>query len=49
MSKADETFFTSVGCMEGRVQEVVAQFGRRKFGARNYCSRPPRVRRVRRG
>jgi len=26
-------FFTSVGCMDGRVQEVVAEFGRKKFGA----------------
>jgi len=32
MSKADETFFTTVGCMDGRVQEVVAEFGRRRFG-----------------
>jgi len=33
MSKADETFFTTVGCMDGRVQKVVAEFGRRRFGA----------------
>lgn len=32
MSDANETFFTSVGCMDGRVQEVVAKFGRSKFG-----------------
>ncbi|EKD65655.1 MAG: hypothetical protein ACD_50C00024G0002 [uncultured bacterium] len=33
MSKAGETFFTSVGCMDGRVQEPIAEFGRQKFGA----------------
>lgn len=33
MSKPDETFLTTVGCMDGRAQEVVAQFGRKKFGA----------------
>ena len=33
MSKAEESFFTTVGCMDGRVQEVVAEFGRNKFGA----------------
>ena len=34
MSDKNETFFTSLGCMDGRVQEVVAEFGRRKFGAK---------------
>jgi len=34
MSKVGETFFTTVGCMDGRAQGVVAEFGRRKFGAR---------------
>lgn len=34
MSQADEAFFTSVGCMDGRVQEPVAAFGRKKFGCR---------------
>jgi hypothetical protein len=34
MSKQDEKFFTSVGCMDGRVQEVVAGFGRKKFRAK---------------
>lgn len=34
MMQASETFFTSVGCMDGRVQEVVAGFGRQKFGAK---------------
>ena len=33
MSKIGETFFTTVGCMDGRAQEVVAEFGRRRFGA----------------
>lgn len=33
MSQAGETFFTVVGCMDGRVQEVVTKFGREKFGA----------------
>lgn len=33
MSHANETFFTTVGCMDGRVQDVVAKFGREKFGA----------------
>ena len=32
MSDAGETFFTSVGCMDGRVQDPVAEFGRQKFG-----------------
>lgn len=33
MSQANETFFTAVGCMDGRVQDVVAKFGRERFGA----------------
>lgn len=33
MSSASETFFTSIGCMDGRVQEPVASYGREKFGA----------------
>jgi len=28
-----ETFFTSVGCIDGRVQDPVARYGRNKFGA----------------
>lgn len=32
MLQINETFFTTVGCMDGRAQAVVAQFGRRKFG-----------------
>lgn len=34
MSKTWETFFTSIGCMDGRVQDAVANFGRQKFGAK---------------
>ena len=33
MSKASETFFTTVGCMDGRAQGVVADFGRKKLNA----------------
>lgn len=33
MSQAGESFFTSVGCMDGRVQEPVLNFGKQKFGA----------------
>lgn len=33
MSQTGEMFFTVVGCMDGRVQEVVSNFGREKFGA----------------
>ena len=33
MSQQNERFFTAVGCMDGRVQEVVAEFGRIRFGA----------------
>jgi len=32
-SDGGQAFFTSVGCMDGRAQEVVAEFGRKKFGA----------------
>jgi hypothetical protein len=33
MSKVDESFFTAVGCMDGRVQDPVAHYGKQKFGA----------------
>ena len=33
MSQAGETFFTSIGCMDGRCQEVVALYGQERFGA----------------
>lgn len=32
MSQAGETFFTSVGCMDGRVVEPIINYGRQKFG-----------------
>lgn len=32
MSQAGETFFTSVGCMDGRSECTVAKWGREKFG-----------------
>ncbi len=31
MSAVGETFFTAIGCMDGRVQDAVAKFGREKF------------------
>lgn len=34
MSEVGETFFTVVGCMDGRIQDAVAAFGRKKFGAK---------------
>lgn len=33
MTNLGETFFTVVGCMDGRVQEAVAAYGKKKFGA----------------
>lgn len=33
MSKVGETFFTSVGCMDGRVHKPVVDFGRKVFSA----------------
>jgi|SRR3989344_6376126 len=33
MPQEGEMFFTVVGCMDGRIQEVMARFGREKFGA----------------
>ncbi|KKQ35269.1 MAG: hypothetical protein US51_C0010G0002 [Microgenomates group bacterium GW2011_GWA2_37_6] len=34
MSDAGDTFFTAIGCMDGRVQDPVAEFGREKFDVR---------------
>ena len=34
MSQAGETFFTSVGCMDGRVQEPVLRYGQQKLGVK---------------
>lgn len=33
MSHTEETFFTSVGCMDGRVQDPIASYGIEKFNA----------------
>src|SRR3989339_1031913 len=33
MSDTSETFFTSIGCMDGRVQNPVANLGRERFEA----------------
>lgn len=33
MSKTGETFFTVIGCMDGRAQEPIRKFGQKKFGA----------------
>ena len=34
MSHTGETFFTSVGCMDGRVQEPISLYGQKKFGVK---------------
>ena len=34
MSHVGETFFTSVGCMDGRVQESILHYGQKKFGVK---------------
>lgn len=34
MSDLSETFFTSIGCMDGRVQKVIAEYGSNKFEAK---------------
>lgn len=34
MSQIGESFFTVVGCMDGRVQEPVAEYGKDKFDAK---------------
>ena len=33
MAQVGETFFTVVGCMDGRCQRVMADFGMQKFGS----------------
>lgn len=33
MSQQTETFFTVIGCMDGRCQDAVARFGRERFDA----------------
>ena len=32
MSDVNETFFTSIGCMDGRVQYPVAEYGKKRYG-----------------
>jgi len=34
MSHVGETFFTSVGCMDGRVQNPMLHYGQKKFGVK---------------
>lgn len=34
MSVQEETFFTAIGCMDGRVQHLIALCGQEKFGAK---------------
>ena len=34
MSQASETFFTSIGCMDGRVQAPILEYGQKRYGAR---------------
>lgn len=34
MSDLGETFFTRVGCMDGRVQDPVAEFARKRWGVK---------------
>jgi carbonic anhydrase len=34
MSQTSETFFTSIGCMDGRVQDPILRYGRKKFGVK---------------
>jgi len=34
MSQIDETFFTSVGCMDGRTICPIIEWGRKKFGVK---------------
>jgi len=32
MSDLNETFFTAVGCMDGRVQKPVSEYGQKRYG-----------------
>jgi len=34
MSHESETFFTSVGCMDGRVHKSVLEYGQKRYGAK---------------
>lgn len=33
MSQTNETFFASIGCMDGRVHNTIEEYGKKKFGA----------------
>jgi carbonic anhydrase len=34
MSHVGETFFTSIGCMDGRVHQAILDYGQNKFGVK---------------
>ena len=34
MSQAGETFFTSIGCMDGRVQDPISEYGKKRYGVK---------------
>ena len=34
MSNPGETFFTSIGCMDGRVQDPISQYGKKRYGVK---------------
>lgn len=34
MSDLSETFFTSIGCMDGRVQEPIIEYGKNRYGVK---------------
>lgn len=33
MSQVGDTFFTSIGCMDGRVQAPIEEYGQKRYGA----------------
>jgi hypothetical protein len=34
MSHAGETFFTSIGCMDGRVHQIITEYGQNRYGVK---------------
>jgi hypothetical protein len=34
MANPGETFFTSVGCMDGRVQDPISEYGKKRYGVK---------------
>ena len=34
MSQVGETFFTSIGCMDGRVQDPISEYGKKRYGVK---------------